>query len=229
MADPRDFLLNTDYEMDKIIYVKEGKIEPSTGTVNIPNPFSFRPLLFGLCSFNEDFSVPKPSPFLYKPTYTGPASDPYITYEVQFQIEYRNGNIQVYYNTQSSSPQTMYYRIYAFEPTNSATKIPPTKNYAKLFTLNTDRDYRKLYKKGTVDIGSSVTVNHNFGYIPQAMFWYDYPNFDGGRTTNATTLFDGGANKFVVDKDKVQIAFAAQEGDFYRDAKIHYRIYYDEA
>lgn len=225
-VDPNDFLLNTDYEMDKLVLVKEGKLD-APQTISFPHNLPFRPLVFGLCSFKENFSSPSPSPFYKDPEFIG-SPQPFIQYKVRFSAAVYGDDITVVYANSNNDPQPIYYRLYAFEPTDSYAKVPPTKNYATLFTLDTDRNYRKLYKKGLVEIGKSVTIKHDFGYIPQVMVWYDFPNFNKW-TTNVFTFTDGSAEQVTATTSQVKISFPAQAGDIYNDAKIHYRIYYDEA
>ena len=223
-VDPRDFLLNTDFEMDKLILVKEGKLNGAQ-TAYIPHGLPFQPLAFGLCSFNADFSVPKPSPYNQDPEFIG-SPDPFIRYKISFAIATVGDNIRLTYTNQNNSSTPIYYRIYAFEPTTVNKKIGPTKDKAKVFSIDTDRDYRKLYKKGIVNIGSSLTITHNFGYIPQMMIWYDMPALDVGYITNSYTLTD--SNVIYTDKNKVVITYPSSSGEIYVGAKIHYRIYYDE-
>ena len=67
-VDPRDFLLNTDYEMDKIVYFKEGSLNSGQTDVSIPHKLGFAPLIFGICAFNEDFSDARGIPYQYQTT-----------------------------------------------------------------------------------------------------------------------------------------------------------------
>ena len=64
-VDPRNFLLNTDYEMDKIVYFKEGSLNAGQYDVDMPHGLNFTPLVFGVCAFNSDFSDPRSVPFNY--------------------------------------------------------------------------------------------------------------------------------------------------------------------
>ena len=67
-VDPREFLLNTDYEMDKIIYFKEGKVNNPINnyeTISIPHNLGFAPLIFGVCSFNSSFTNTRSFPVDY--------------------------------------------------------------------------------------------------------------------------------------------------------------------
>lgn len=234
MVNPNDFLLNTDYEMDKIVLVKEGKIELPSPTdplgpayiETFPHNLQFRPLVFGFCSYNKDFSVSSPTPYYEGTEYTGTPQSPIISNKVSLNIYVEGSDIVISYRNANNPPKPIYYRIYAFEPTTENAKVPPTKKFAQLFTLNTDRNYRKIYKQGVVPIGTAKTIEHNFGYVPQVMAWYDYPNFNG-RIDNNFSLNDTNPSIYVTDK-KVEITFPTYPSPLYDDAKIHYRIYCDE-
>ena len=127
-TDPNDFLLNTDYEMDKIIYFKEGSIEPGN-IQTFPSGFNFAPLLFGVCSYTSDFSD------TYSFPYTLQTSNSSVSFRVSADIV--SYVVKVQYSVYPNTQQKMYYRLYGFEPSNSSSKIPPTSNYAKNFILNT--------------------------------------------------------------------------------------------
>ena len=56
-VDTRDFLLNTDYEMDKIIYAHdEERTVSSVTTITIPHTLPTVPLLFGIWSTSPDYT-----------------------------------------------------------------------------------------------------------------------------------------------------------------------------
>lgn len=224
-VNPQDFYLNTDYETDKIILVKEGKLTGTTRNLRIAHGLPFRPLLFGLCSFKEDFTLPKPIPYRQDMYFSGLTP----SYKVSFSTYTMGDNIVINYVNEHNSSQPIYYRIYAFEPSDSHAKLAPTKKYAKIFTLDTDRDYRKLYKNGIVNMGQTVTITHNFGYIPQVMLWLDYPEFETGYIGNGFEIENPSSSPMYVDKKKLSITLASFEpGTSMHGIKIHYRIYYDE-
>lgn len=200
--DPRDFLLNTDYEMDKIVYFTSGEISPGE-TISIPNNLSFTPLVFGVCAFNEDFSDPKISPY----------QESIDSGTILLQFYARNGEIVVRYQNDRSSSEKMYYRIYAFEPTGSSSNAPYTSSKAKKVILNTDYNYCKLYKKGVTD--SDLAITHNFGYIPFVLAWRE-----GGGTCMPQWFSDNDLGYVEVTNTTVYLKSG--------NDKLHYRIYYDE-
>lgn len=205
MGKPTDFLLNTDYEMDKIIYFTSGSVDP-TGTIKVDdNKFRFIPLLFGVFSFHEDFSDTISNGTAkndYSCSLTATATGIYVMY--------RNDN-----------NKKLYYRIYAFMPTDGGGNIGSTQKDAKQFILNTDYNYCKLYKKGTVAGGETLTVNHDFGYTPLVMTWY---SGNGGlvpQTYNTNNDPDLPSCQ-VTDK---YVKLRNYDG---ATRPLHYRIYYDE-
>lgn len=211
MADPRDFLLNTDYEMDKIILFKTGDIPRDALDVAVPHGLSFTPLIFGICSgdpnFAENFSIPCDN--------IGNSRD------IQFYAWADETNIYLSYTgNQSTSPNKFYYRIYGFEPTNVKAHVASTSNYANNFILNTDYNYCKLKSAGIVDATyyATTTIPHNLNYLPQVMAWYDLA---GGINPYAES---GRMDNISVDEQNVYIYNYS-----YPDLKVHYRIYYDEA
>ena len=203
-VDPQDFIINTDYEMDKIIYYTEGSMMPS-GTVGTPSVkyidhnLGFTPLIFGVWSFNSDFTDSKMSPY-NQFTDTG---------VLWFQYSSGNSQILLQYRNDDEPTQKLYYRLYAFEPSNVNKVVPKTSGKAREFIVNTDYNYCKLFKKGYVD--GSATITHNLGYIPLVLAW-----------TGSTQVWSNDQDDYVeVTKTQVIIKRSA-------NWRTHYRIYYDE-
>ena len=217
MSDPTDFLLNTDYEMDKIVYYKSGEVMPGGTPSSYQQEYidnfnlGFIPLIFAVFSFTEDFSDSRMD---HMTTYNDSCI---ITIDARM-----DGIVIGYANTDLN--KKLYYRIYAFEPSNSTASVGKTQKDAKQFILNTDYNYCKLYKKGIVT--SDTTITHNLGYTPFVLAWQESPwtnpspgiitpcwrsgatdsNFPDIITTNTTVTISGIPN----------------------NNKVHYRIYYDE-
>jgi len=206
---PRDFLLNTDYEMDKIIYYKSGSLSVNQYDVTISHGLGFTPLIFGVCAFNSDYSDPRAIPFTS------------VTQQntTSFTASANNSNIKLSYISYNGSPGQIYYRIYGFEPSDSTANVASTCNNANEFILNTDYNYCKLYKKGTA--GNDTTINHNLGYIPQVLVWSDI----GGWTApiEESSLYSNGPGARITTSDLI-LQFSLTNA-----SRMHYRIYYDEA
>ena len=119
-VDPRNFLLNTDYEMDKIVYFTSGSIAQNDNARTIAHGLSFTPLIFGICSFNSDFTDCRSIPYLYQTQAT----------TVSFEAKANGSNIVVEHLDFDSPSRPMYYRLYAFEPSDSHANVPATSNNA---------------------------------------------------------------------------------------------------
>lgn len=225
--DPRDFLLNTDYELDKIVLFEEGSIE-SGESKDILHKLSFTPLVFGICAFNKDFTDTKSVPFRDKITLSG--SPPYVeTPAVEFNVYALDNEpkIHISYNNNDSPAPTLYYRLYAFEPSDSFADVPKTSSHATQFILNTDYNYCKLYKKGVVSGNTDTSITHNLGYYAQTLAWLDNGTYTS-QITFSTLADDTGAYiplGVEVTESSVDFRYAQ---NILPNSKIHYRIYYDE-
>ena len=213
-VNPRDFLLNTDYEMDKIVFFTQGEIEAGQNRY-IPHSLGFYPLVFGVCATSSDFSDARALPYLFFP---GGA-------DFQFSLFANKTNVEISYGSNEPSAPKMYYRIFAFEPSDSRAKIGATSKHAKNFILNTDYNYCKLRSKGFVT--GDGTIAHNLGYIPQVMIWLEN---DGNNWI--TPIENGSLNQpsgLTARNAQVTPTEVIFTGFGSGNIKLHYRIYYDEA
>lgn len=207
-VDPKDFLLNTDYEMDKIIYFNDGNLSAGQSK-NITHKLGFKPLVFGVCAFNEDFSDPRALPFQQ------------ITQSntVNFNITSTSTQISMNYINYASPDSKAYYRIYAFEPSDSRAKVGATSKHAKTFILNTDYNYCKLFKKGIAT--GDTTISHNLGYIPQILAWRE----DSG----VIAPIENSLPSDPMSNMPFYVKATSNNIIIKNIPKVHYRIYYDEA
>lgn len=209
MADPRDFLLNTDYEMDKIVFVATGELDENNPYIQIKHSLKTFPLIFGVCSPNENFSNSYSLPLNFQ-------SSP-------FECDLYADTEAVYLDFMpTEETPKIYYRVYAFMPSDVNNSAPATSGYGKNFVLNTDYNYCKLFSAGVVNtLDDPVTIHHGLGYIPQIMLWdivYEpfsqVPAYIAPLEYNSPTY-----NILITDQD---VTFSAQH-------HTYYRIYYDEA
>lgn len=214
-ANPRDFLLNTDYEMDKIVLFKEGSF---TSTKDITHELPFIPLAFGVWSTSSNFSsvntIGKIEDFTGPPsTYTPPMGVFCQVDTTKIHLESR-GN---------SNNQTIYYRLYAFEPSDSTANVPETSSNSDTFIFNTDYNYSKLMHAGDFT-SDNQEYTHNLGYIPQVMAWYKATL---GTATWVSPIVTGDADgaRLIVTTTKIKITGLSSTVI----NKIYWRIYYDEA
>lgn len=209
MANPTDFLLNTDYEMDKIVFFIEGKLD-NWEEKEIPHNLGFAPLVFGVCSYNEDFSDSRTIPYTWVRQHE----------TVYFGMRSYSDKIYIQFQSDENPPHDkVYYRIYGFEPTTVNKPIGSTSKDADKFVLNTDYNYCKLYKKGIIE--GNNTVDHNLGYIPQVLIWEE-PAENCILPIEYSSPEDPwvGYVRYLAVTDKSITSYGYP--------KIHYRIYYDE-
>lgn len=217
MADPRDFLLNTDHEMDKIVYYKSGSTLPSGTPSSVGIRYidhfnlGFVPLIFAVFSFSEDFSDTRMDHMF---SYNDDCVIMIDSVMDGIRIQYANNDLN----------KRLYYRIYGFEPSNSTASVGKTQKDAKEFIINTDYNYCKLYKKGIAD--SDITITHNFGYMPLVLAWQEAP-FRVPPPSIITPCWQSGAigsgfPDICTTNTDVKIVGVPE------NQKIHYRIYYDE-
>lgn len=218
-VDPRDFLFNTDYPLDKVILFREGEF---TNTVDIPHGLDFIPLPFGVWSTDKDFTSVNtlgsvdtfPSPF-YVPT----------VLSVDCVADASKIWLTSYGNTNNVK---LYYRVYGFEPAGSRSHVPATSSAAKQFVLNTDYNYCKLFKEGEFT-QPNEEFKHGLGYVPQVMVWISalgqvLPLMNFSEPFSGATSLRSGLT--VTDQVIRANAYMGPEGIPF---KYYWRIYYDEA
>ena len=215
-----DFLLNTDYEMDKIVFSQEGHF---VKTVSIPHSLKFTPLIFGVWSTDENFTTVNSIgvqeddpviPGLYTPILN-------VTGE-----SYSN-NIKLTAYGENSSTATIYYRLYALEPSDSAQNAPLTSKQAGSLIFNNDYNYRKLLAKGEFTQDNSE-FTHNLGYIPQVMAWSKYSaRFNHVVMPIMSSSEWSDFRIIVTDKKIIAVSGSSISGGLIE--KIYWRIYYDKA
>jgi hypothetical protein len=208
MTDPKKFLLNSDYPLDKIVYMTSGTFVSNAvggGSVTIPHGLGFMPLPYIQWSLNSDFSTCQE--ITERPGDLYPTVFPYIV-----SYESNATNIIINFFNGALAQTTYYYRIICFMPTDINADVTNIASLADDFILNTDYNYTKLFMSG---INTSTTVTHNLGYVPQVMWWYEssadkilspvnlgYPTTNTPYVTTTTVVFP--------------------------NTNYHYRIYIDE-
>jgi hypothetical protein len=127
----------------------------------------------------------------------------------------------------SGASKTLYYRIFCFQPTGvDDSEVPATNTSGDEFILNTDYNYMKLVKAGTLT-SSTKTYSHGLSFTPRVQLWASI-----GATTYrllAAQLIEsdptgsGGATSGVfIDSTKIEWL---NPNTF---DVVHYRIYGDE-
>lgn len=165
MADPRNFLLNTDYPMDKIAGYRTGSFNITynayygwyDGGATLSHSHGVYPLCTLVWSFNANFS----------PSYTETSINDINGYQVTCSST--TSNIELYGFTWNG-PATIYYKIFYFLPSDANVDVASTQSSLDNFVINTDYNYPKIFMDGSFT-GTSTTINHNLGYYPMVDIW----------------------------------------------------------
>lgn len=173
ITDAKSMILNTDYPIDKIIFLESGSTTvAATGTSDTyyNHGLPDLPLLKGTWSLTSDFTV---SYDMGNPLYAD--TDDVIVSCHSTSTQYR-----VIINNNSASSKTVYWRIYGVTDEDTTSEYEATSSTADDFIFNTDYNYTKLYMTGDADISSAtVNVSHNLGYRPQVDVWYEAASIPG--------------------------------------------------
>lgn len=229
MADARDFLFNSDYAQDQIVFFKELEFKNKSSIYyeDIAHELDFIPLIFGVWDNNPDFDNPKPINSLGKDLYSNDGELAHsnqvlvysnaIEYRVFLQPKIQNG---------SGVSTDFYIRLYAFEPPDSHATVKPTARYASKFIFNTKYNYLKLKEQGTIEADTgTVNVAHALGYVPQVLAWAEVGN------SGNIGYVDSYIPPYLTQENPVRVTSSQVYFDKYRNTttKYYYRIYYDEA
>lgn len=209
MASPDNFLLNSDYPVDKIVYKISGSFSATggggLGTLSQFNHnLGFRPLIIGTWSTDSNFSTSREGGF-----FSFEGTDPDTIY-----TQFYSNDTQISISTFNPTVPTVtiYYRIYGFMPSNINADAAFTASLADKFQLNTDYNYTKLYLSGITTAAATTTITHNLGYRPQVMAWLKDASIYG-----TEMIVDMGYIKVTT----TTIVITAPSND------VHYMIYAD--
>lgn len=209
MANPNDFLLNTDYELDKVVLFHEGQFTSST---SFSHKLPFTPLIFGVWSTDKDFYSVNPIngelDSSSEPGYTPTLSVRGVATTTSVQLTSAGNNNQV-----------LYYRVYAFEPSDSKKPVQPTASRARKFVFNTDYNYCKLMRAG-VFTHAGESFEHKLGYVPQVIAWQQD---NGTKNIRPLTIASETTNYGLRVTSTRLTCGSAIPGN------VYWRVYYDEA
>lgn len=171
-VDARNFLLNTDYPIDKIVYLTSGSMTLDGLPHTIAHGLPFIPLVGGYWSFSSSFDTTYDF-------YSGdfPSGNPSFLFAHEVQISSDATNITLNTTDIIGDSPTFYYRIYALAPSTMTSSLNPVLTAsADAFILNTDYNYMKLYINETYTMGTAATytVTHSLGYKPRIAGWYEF-------------------------------------------------------
>ena len=205
-----DFLVSTDYPLDKIVYMTSGSFVlpgySGLGTITqVPHFLPFRPLVIGTWSTDANFTTSKEC---FAPIYTD-IDGTYVEASADNTYVYLNGINYIV----GAANKTIYFRVYGFMPSDVNLDAPYTSATADSFELSTDFNYTKLYYNDIIPATATATITHNFGYRPQVIAWLKNYNIYGTAMVNKSGIVS-------VDNTSVIVTSASKD--------VHLRIYADK-
>lgn len=220
-----NFLLHSDYPLDKIVYLTSGSLLVGAGSsayVDVAHGLGYAPLAMANWSTASDFSV------TYEEN-TGPlASTNAFGYAFKYNCSVRSDSTNLRFtgtNFLGASSVTLYYRIYCFAPSDINTDISHTESSSPDFILNTDYNYTKLIDSGietfssTFGTSASTTISHGLGYKPQVIYWIERSGMidrvSQSYELSGITAKIGNSNLTLKSADSLA-------------ADVHWRLYADE-
>ena len=160
MADPRNFLVDSDYPMDKIIGSKSGSFTRTTATYLtgevVAHGFSFAPTYILQWSTSSTF-IP-----CYSEQLSGDGFSPLIEAQTDTTNIYLTGFVP-------TGSVTFYYRVLLFMPSDINVDATSTAVSYNNFVINTDNNYPKIFLEGKIT--ATTIITHNLGYYPLVDFW----------------------------------------------------------
>lgn len=215
-ANAGNFLLSSDYPLDKIIYMTSGSFNVSAGltTQNIAHGLPFKPLLDGTWSTDSTFALSYDMGGGPVSTVAG------ALFNIQADVSSDSTNAIISVGKATAGTTTIYYRVFGFEPSTDNLAASFTSSSADTFILNTDFNYTKLYSAGAATI--STVITHGLGYKPQVSMWEETSGTIRKKNENRN---GSGANTYTtISTTAVTVTF---DGSAPVGTKAHYRIYLD--
>lgn len=172
MADPRKFLLNSDYPTPFLVWSMTTTLTVPVGAYfnaaskSVAHGLPFTPMIIGQWSTNSNFS-PAYDLSNDMPIFNGTRP------EYQILIGADSSHIRISGMHIKESAQTLYFRLFAFLPPDYNGTWTNVLDDNTDFKLNTDFNFPKVVASGSVSVPDHTTrsYNHNLGYIPQVRAW----------------------------------------------------------
>lgn len=223
MASPRDYIVNSDYPMDFIVWGGTGNSTSSNynqTVTTISHGLPFKPLVFG------QFSLDNGATWMPMGLYD------YFVNKIDIWIESDATNVYVNFTYLASGSKTIQFRIWAFAPADADASVVIPASSSNDYRLNTDFNYSKLVKAGkwTITTGARQTIfSHGLGYTPEVMVWFETSN---GRIRDAAAQFSGNTTYWPIqytqiDNTALYARFTSTAIGSLNYTAVHYRIYGD--
>ena len=221
LANARNFRKNSDYPLDKIVYMNSGSIiYPDGGftTPTVSHGLTFTPLCILKWSLTPDFSV----------SYNAQSNLGGDVSICDLSVQTNATNLVFFPFNNTGSTQTLYWQVYGFMPSNVNEDAPFTATTAGGFSYNSDFNYTKLLVKDIADVtGSTQIYSHLLGYRPQMECWLErsdgqivYVNVNNPDPADQTY-------RPIITNTQIQFVKGVSFGP-YPYTKYHYRVYLDD-
>lgn len=238
MPDFRDFRISSEQPTDLIVGFWEGRTSFEWKQYSFNHTLGFAPLCIGFWSDTEDFTEPIPFSIAQGINYMDPTT--HVSRPLFESVSLIVTTTSMIFNSKFASDRDVYYRIYAFMPTDLDLSVATTSQLASRYILNSDWNYRKIYMAGDMELtldtstrrtALPVTISHNLGYRPQVMVWIGNSQGTVQELSYAQTEYRN-IQRFensieVSNSDIVVTAPWPQSAGV--APKLYYRIYLDEA
>ena len=171
----KNFRINTDYPMDKVIFLKEVTITPNSyGEFDqtFAHGLGGIPFCKGVIT-DDGWNTTYQSGFNKIAESGQYAEKVFRVYSNETSVRVSGWlNLDPYGGT--SKPVTI--RIWGVfnESATQNVDVPPTRNQStNNFIINSDYNYRSLFAEGLVNVpvGGEVAYSHNLGYVPTVDVW----------------------------------------------------------
>lgn len=229
MNPTRNFLLNTDYPIDKIVYLSEGEWTPTgfdaeTGQANAGFMLEtgiLAPHMVGGEWTDDDWETSYP---IGSARYTGewyqrtPTAPIYEKYTNVLGFGYADN--EAYISISTAYSKTIKYRAYIFIPESYWDAIvQKTASLSSPLVLDTRNNYPKLVADGIVQLTANtpVTFYHNLGFKPLIRVWQSFA------TTSLPDATFTANSSSVAKLTETELTFETDVERF-----VYYRMYADE-
>lgn len=228
--DQKDFIFNSDYPVDKIVWLEQGTATTDAGGVirkTIPHNLLATPFVKGVYSYDD-----------WQTTWMfGSVKIVELAYDVYSELGADDTNVYVsidLFNTATGTPlanTTVKYKIWGVwnESDTYSTEAQATAGQGSTkFLFNTDYNYPRLVMEGYLDKGK--TAAYNLDNIPYCDLWaYQNMIIDLNNTTKKVWM-NWRRDGFGIIYDDLEYITITTTGITLRNAsqspdKIYYRVY----
>lgn len=217
-------------EADQAVFLYEFSATVPNGTqefvgfggINVSTNLPFQTLPILIWSNTADFAISSEAwDEAYATTQINSFINPALVIGQDYEIiEATQGTLNISRWNTSGSSQTVYFRIVCFAPDDISISIDTPETQLEGNTDNfitRDVNMMKLAYKGYLT-PSSLSFNHNLGYVPRVQLWANYFRFVSGIVTPDDTSLDDG-----VTINETSISWT---GTNY--ARVDFRIYEEQ-